>query len=57
MAILDKSMGALDPNDVEGSMTRVQNYIYYMQECFEFYNNTVANQLTALEARIAELEG
>lgn len=49
MAVIDKAMGSLNPDDVEGSFQRMQDYIAYLIECVEQQNNIMAARLSALE--------
>lgn len=59
MAILPEGMNHLNPRDVGGSLSVLENYIRYMRERIEFSSNASKNgllkRLDALESTVSSL--
>ena len=55
MAIFDKELNHLDPQDAAGSLRTLENYISYMRERLEFNNSNLTRTLSSAGTSTAEM--
>lgn len=55
MAIFDKELNHLDPQDTSGSLRTLENYISYMRERLEFNNTNLTRTLSSTGTSTAEM--
>lgn len=55
MAIFDKELNHLDPQDTAGSLKTLENYISYMRERLEFNNSNLTRTLSSTGTSAAEI--
>lgn len=55
MAIFDKELNHLDPQDASGSLRTLENYISYMRERLEFNNSNLTRTLSSAGTSTAEM--
>ncbi len=55
MAIFDKELNHLDPQDTSGSLRTLENYISYMRERLEFNNSNLTRTLSSAGTSTAEM--
>lgn len=55
MAIFDKELNHLDPQDAVGSLRTLENYISYMRERLEFNNSNLTRTLSSAGTSTAEM--
>lgn len=55
MAIFDKELNHLDPQDTNGSLRTLENYISYMRERLEFNNTNLTRTLSSTGTSTAEM--
>lgn len=55
MAIFDKELNHIDPQNVEQSLKTLENYISYMRERLEFNNSNLTRTLSSTGTSTAEI--
>ena len=55
MAIFDKELNHLDPQDAAGSLRTLESYISYMRERLEFNNSNLTRTLSSAGTSTAEM--
>jgi uncharacterized protein YoxC len=55
MAIFDKELNHLDPQDTASSLRTLENYISYMRERLEFNNSNLTRTLSSTGTSTAEM--
>lgn len=55
MAIFDKELNHLDPQDTASSLRTLENYISYMRERLEFNNSNLTRTLSSAGTSTAEM--